>query len=202
MAQVAMDDLVDRVAFVDPASGKTVLKRTASRSADVVIAQDAHRRIFVLYAWAGRIPTTAHTDRIFRLVADFQPRVIGIDASAMQSLYADSLLREARQRGKRLPLMPVKATTDKDSRIRSVIQPVIAEGRLFLQSTQRELFQELEAFPSGLTKDLVDALASAIALLPARVQPEQKRDERARLVEYLKNTGAPDFYIREASKVA
>lgn len=200
MAHVAIADCTDRVAFIDPASGKTALKRTASRSADIVVAQDAQRRIFVLHAWAGRIPTTSHTDRIFKLVADFTPRVVGIDASAMQSLYADALMREARQRGLRFPLLPVKMTTDKDARIRAVLQPVIAEGRLFVQQAQRDLWQELEAFPSGLTCDLVDALASAIALLPARPDRQQRSDEKGRWVDYLRASGAPSFYVDEVLK--
>lgn len=195
-------DLGDIVAFVDPASGRAKSKITSSRSADVVVAQDDLGRIFVLHAYAGRLTTTAHTDRIFNLVTDFHPRVIGIDASAMQSLYADALMREAKQRVARLPLQPIKMPTavDKFARTRSILQPVIAHGRLFVQATQRDLWQELEAFPGGLTVDLVDALAQAVALLrKISVKVADAHDRDAHL-EYLRNTGAPDWYVAQVAK--
>lgn len=199
MASVPLADLVDVAGFIDPASGKTALKRTASRSADVIVAQDAAMRVFVLHAWAGRIPTTAHTDRIFKLIEDYRPRVVGIDASAMQSLYYDSLLREATQRGARLPLIPVKMQGDKDARIRAVLQPVIADGRLFVQPGQRDLWQELEAFPHGMTRDLCDALAEAIRLLPKRAAVRAAREEAASLRAYLRDSEAPEWYINQVA---
>jgi predicted phage terminase large subunit-like protein len=188
------------VAFIDPAGGKTALKKTASRSADVVVGGDVGGRVFVLHAWAGRIPTTSHTDRIFQLVERWTPRVVGIDASAMQTLYADSLLREARQRGARLPLVPKKMQGDKDERIRTVLQPVIDEGRLFVRDEQRDLRQELEAFPGGATKDLVDALAEAITLLPKRTPQRAAREDGAAWLNYLRDSGAPEYYIRECER--
>lgn len=199
--RVNREDLIDVTAFVDPASGRmptrTALKSTMSRSANVVVGQDAQGHIFVLHAWAARIPTTSHTDRIFKLSADWRPRVIGIDASAMQSLYADALLLEAKHRVHRLPLQPIKMppNVDKDSRIRAVLQPVISQGRLFVRADQRDLYAELEAFPGSPSKDMVDALAEAIVLL-RRIAPSSTgyKDREAHL-EYLTATGAPRWYI-------
>lgn len=193
-------DQLTVVAFVDPAGGKTAARKSSSRSADVVVGSDAEGHVFVLHAWAGRIPTTAHTDRIFDLVERWRPRILGIDASAMQSLYADSLLREARQRGKRLPLLPVKLVGDKDERIRSVLQPLIADGRLFTRDDQRDLRVELEAFPGGATKDLCDALCEAVTLLPKRAAKAARREEGAAWLAYLKNSGAPSYYVRECER--
>ena len=200
MSTLRLTDMISIVAFVDPAGGKGALKKTSSRSADVVVGQDAQRRIFVLHAWAGRIPTTAHTDRIFTLVDTWHPRVVGIDASAMQSLYADSLLREARQRGRRLPLVPKKMVGDKDERIRTVLQPVIADGRLFVRADQRDLRLELEAFPGGLTNDLVDALSQAVTFLPTRPAQAVGREEGAAWVQYLRDSGAPAWYVQASEK--
>jgi len=201
-----LSGLVDIVAFIDPASGRksAALKRNASRSADLVVGRDDLGRIFVLHAWAGRIPTTTHTDRIFALNQQWHPRIIGIDASAMQSLYADALTREAKQKAERLPLQPIgmPTTVDKDSRIRAILQPVIAMGRLFLLADQRDLHQELEAFPHGLTKDLVDALSQAIALLkPVNPKRMEDADREARLA-YLRETNAPGYYIDAVARGA
>lgn len=194
-----IDDLYDVVAFVDPASGKKTAaqRKTSSRSADVVVGMDGLGHVFVLHAWAGRVPTPAHTDRIFQLAVDWKPRIVGIDASAMQTLYSDSLLLEARHRKARLPLWPMQMPTHvvKEERIRAVLQPVIANGRLFLSAEQHDLQQEIESFPTGATKDLVDALASAITLLrkPGRERSESR--EREAYLAYLKATGAPASYI-------
>lgn len=194
-------DLVDIVGYIDPAGGRTTVRKTSSRSADVIIGQDDIGRVFVLHAWAGRIPTTAHTDRIFKLVEDFHPRLLGIDASAQQSLYSDSLTREAKMRAARLPLLPMKmpTTMNKTERVRSVLQPVIVYGRLLVQPTQRDLLIELEAFPGGATVDLVDALASAISILRKVSSANARRSERDAHVEFLKASGAPQTYIDEVS---
>lgn len=199
----SLDDLIDTVAFIDSASGKkTKERRGLARSADIVVATDSLARIYVLYAWAARVPTTDHIDRIFKLVEDFHPRVVGIDASAMQSLFSDALTREAHHRAKRLPLLPVAMPTnvDKDVRIRNALQPVLVAGRLFVQPGARELLAELESFPGGATKDLCDALAESIKLL-RRVGAAQQAatDGRARL-EWLKESGAPAYYIEEVER--
>lgn len=199
-----LDDLIDTVAFVDSASGKKAResKRGLARSADVVVATDSLARIYVLHAWAARVPTTDHIDRIFKLVEDFHPRVIGIDASAMQSLFADALNREAKHRARRLPLMPISMPTnvDKDVRIRTALQPILAAGRLFVQPGAREMLAELESFPGGATKDLCDALAEATKLLRRVGAAQQAQtDGRARL-DWLKESGAPAFYIEEVEQ--
>lgn len=201
---MTLADLHDIVAFVDPASGRKSAssRKTSSRSADVVVGSDDVGHIFVLHAWAGRIPTTAHTDRIFQLVKDWRPRIVGIDASAMQTLYSDMLLREAKYKQARLPLWPVPMPThvNKDERIRTVLQPVIASGRLFVLQTQRDLYAELEAFPTGQTRDMVDALAEAVTLLRKPGAKRSEAKERDDYLRFLRESGAPDFFVREMAK--
>lgn len=203
---MTLRDLTDIVAFIDPASGKAVQhKRTSSRSADVVVGQDAISRIFVLHAWADRVSTTTHTDRIFKLVQDFPGlRVVGIDASAMQSLYADALQREAKQRLLRLPLLPMKMPTnvDKVSRTETILQPVINSGRLVMHPTHRDLWLELEAFPAGATLDLADALAQAISMLRKTTVAKSGAMERDARLEFLRESNAPSWYIDEVARSA
>lgn len=188
------------VAFVDPAGGKKKARKRSSRSADVVLGCDPEGRLFVLHAWAGRVPTTTHTDKIFALVERWHPRVIGIDSSAMQSLYSDSLTREARQRGRRLPLLPVVMQGDKDERIRTAIEPALAEGRLFIRDDQKDLRLELEAFPGGMTLDLCDALGEAIKLAPKRAGKIVRREEGAAWLQYLRESGAPPSYVQQCER--
>ena len=185
--------------FTDPASGKSRLKRVRARQAIVVIASDWLQRIYVLYTWAGRIPTSRYLDKIIKVCDDYRPKSFGIEANAMQSLFADLVTDAAKQRIKRIAFIPVTQPTriDKDFRIRTVLEPVIADGRLFIQESQVELEGELRSFPTGLTKDLVDCLASAISLVPRRPMPEQVSEEAEQLASYLRNTGAPTWYIEK-----
>jgi len=188
--------------FTDPASGKTRLKRVRARQAIIVIAADWLQRIYVLHTWAGRIPTSRYLDKIIKTCDDYRPKRFGIEANAMQSLFADLVTDAAKQRMKRIAFISVTQPTriDKDFRIRTVLEPVIADGRLFIQESQVELEGELRSFPTGLTKDLVDCLASVITLVPRRPLPVQQSEEADQLAKYLRNTGAPTWYIEKRVK--
>jgi hypothetical protein len=198
---VKLSDL-QKFAFCDPASGKKEqVKRVRARSAIIVVGADALTRIFVLHAWAERCSTEKLMDRILEVNDFWVPRVFGIEANAMQSLFADAMSLEARHRDKQLPLTAVYQPTklEKDFRIRTAIQPVIAFGRLFLQATQHELESELKSFPMSPVKDMVDALASAIELVPPRAPQRQTNDEMEAHLAYLRASGAPPEYIEEVA---
>jgi hypothetical protein len=190
---------LERYGFTDPASGKGRLKRVRARQAIVIIATDWLTRIFVLHTWAGRIPTSRYLDKIIKVCDDYRPKSFGIEANAMQSLFADCVRDAAKKRAKRIAFLSVTQPTkvDKDFRIRTVLEPVIADGRLFMMEGQTELEGELRSFPTGLTKDLVDCLASAIALVPRRPLPVQHSEEAEQLAAYLRNTGAPTWYVQK-----
>ncbi len=193
---------LERYGFTDPASGKARLKRIRARQAIIIIATDWLTRIFVLYTWAGRIPTSRYLDKIIKVCDDYRPKSFGIEANAMQSLFADLVTDAAKRRAKRIAFISVTQPTkvDKDFRIRTVLEPVIADGRLFTQESQVELEGELRSFPTGLTKDLVDCLASVIALVPRRPLPVQQTEEADQLASYLRNTGAPTWYVQKRVK--
>ena len=188
---------LDRVSFLDPASGKATLRRVAARSAIVTVGQDHEGRIFVLDVFAQRIPVPGLVDKLFAINAAFRPRLFGGEADALQTLFQEAVKLIAHDRQQQLPLVPVQHSTkvDKDFRIRSILQPVIAEGRLILHDAQHELLAELEGFPSYPTKDIVDALASAIDLLPAQPLRKVQDQQRDALAQYLRQTGAPSWYI-------
>ena len=199
MDELNLKDLSETYAFCDPASGKQQLRRVRARSAIIVVAPDFIQRIFVLYAWAKRCSTDELMQEILSVSERFHVKLFGVEANAMQSLFVDALRREARHAEKRLPLVPVMQSTkvEKDWRIRSALQPVIAHGRLFTQPGQHELNNELATFPMSATKDLVDALASAISLVPAKSTRKQKDGEMASLARYLRETGASPRRIEE-----
>lgn len=190
------------ISFTDPSSGKVgaqKLKRTSARSSVVVIGVDSLCRIFVLHAWADRCPTDTYVQHLFKVNDDFHPKIFGVEANAMQILFGDMLAREARVLKKRVPFVPVPQSTriDKRFRIRTAVQPVIGEGRLFLQANQLELKAELSTFPMSPTVDLIDALASAINLAPKRAAKVVRNEAVDALATYLRNSGAKPSYIQQ-----
>jgi hypothetical protein len=190
------------IAFTDPAGGKSAtakLKRTSARSSILVIGADPLCRIFVLHSWAERCPTDVYVNHIYKVYDDFHPKMFGVEANAMQTLFSDMLARESRALKKRVPFVPIAQPTrvDKRWRIRTSLQPTIAEGRLFLQDNQLELKAELSTFPMSPTVDLIDGLASAINLAPRRAAASVKNEAVDALATYLRNSGAKPSYIQQ-----
>lgn len=174
------------VGFVDSAGGRvpgTSKGRSAnqrSRSAIMVVQQDELSRVFCRKAWARHCTTDELCDEIFRTYADFHPATIGIDATANQQLFADSLIREAREKGKKLQLTKVALGSDKDVRIETTLQPLASAGKFFIDPDlpgYSDLRQEWEAFPGSQFKDMLDALAGAIKLLPTRHTNDELKHE-------------------------
>src|SRR5262249_33303191 len=123
-AEIPLDALPDRYAFLDPASTRkdAELKHQKARSAIVVVAPDWLGRVFVLDTWAQRATIDEIVDRIYATEATWKLRAFGVEANAMQELFHEAIARDARLRGKKLPLVAVHQPTriDKDWRIRTV----------------------------------------------------------------------------------
>lgn len=195
-------DELTKIAFTDPSGGKANaqrLKRTSARSSIVVIGVDDLCRIFVLFAWADRCPTDTYVEKIYKTYDDFKPKIFGVEANAMQTLFGDMLSREARVLKKRIPFVPVFQNTkvEKKWRIRTTLQPVIAEGRLLLMDNQLELQAELSTHPMSPTVDIIDALASAVALAPVRAAKVVRDERKEALAKYLRDSGATPRQIAD-----
>jgi hypothetical protein len=141
-------------------------------------------------------------EKLYAVNETWTPRLIGGEANAMQELFQEAILRDARLRGRSLPLRPIHQPTrvEKDWRIRTILQPVIASGRLFLRPDMAELRTEIAAFPLSPFKDLIDALASAIKLVPPRTTRREDDAEVDKLLAYLRKTGAPPAIIEEVAR--
>jgi hypothetical protein len=196
---------LDNFMFVDPA-GKPKpgdhLKKSRSRQAIVVIAADWLNRYFVRLSWAGRLPASKFTDKIISVYKDFLPRLCGIEANAMQELYAEMVIDKAREKLEQISMYPVYQPTkvEKTWRIRNILEPVINEGRLFIPDGMPDLEAEIHGFPTAQHRDLVDALASAISIAPRRARQKQENDEAVEVLRYLRETGAPVAYIEQRKK--
>lgn len=202
MTRVPLEALPWVVSFCDPA-GKPKpgqkIKSAKARTAIVTIAGDGVR-VFVLDAWMKKARTSEVIDQIFLTNERWHPRRFGIEANAMQELFGDAVLLEARRRHVRLPLVPVYPPTniDKIWRIRTAVQPLTTKGRLFVPKHLIELRAEILAFPTGRTVDGFDALAQACELIPKRTEESTHgaaSEERERLAAYLRRAGVPPSTI-------
>lgn len=190
--------LLDICAFVDPSGSKSAVKRVGARSAIAVVGRDPAEHDFLLEAWAARTSTDRLIERIFDTNQRWRPRAFGVEANAMQSLFADALRREARFSQVRIPFVDVyqPTHTEKPFRNRSALQPIIAAGRFFMLDDQIEARNELATHPMSPTFDIVDSITSAISLLRKRPQQTLAKQEEVDLMRYLRRSGASEATIR------
>lgn len=188
-------------AYLDPASGRKQARRPGARSALIVCCLAPPAFIHVQYAWAQRASTTELTEQLFFVQAQFRPIQMAIETAGQQYLLYSHVMDEGVRRGIRLPLVEGTQFTEdaKDERIHNTLQPLIAQGRLCVQSHQIDLRQELTDYPRGATKDLLDALAGCVSLMPKPRAVLGVQDSRAAILEYLDRARVP---VHEQSRWA
>ncbi len=166
--RLALSGLADIVGFADPASGR--LTTAGARSAIIILGQDGETgRAFQLDEWAKRCSTDELTDKIFEMQGKWRCQRFGVESSAQQSLYVDSLIREANIRKLRIAIVPINQPTNqtKEFRITSTLQRWIHPGLLFINKNCKETIKEVSRYPytqDGVC-DVADALASACIML-------------------------------------
>jgi hypothetical protein len=194
-------------AFLDPAGPKKRsegIKHVASRSAIIVCGQDELSRVYVLHAWAARCPTDTLIETIITINERWRPKVFGCEENNLASLFADCMRLNARWANMKLPLVgvPQPSTIEKDARIRQVLQPLVANGRVLLRAGDpgmAELRTEITSFPMNFRKDLIDALASCCRMMPLRAKRAGVDSEREAYLRYLRESGAKPVDIERAA---
>jgi hypothetical protein len=200
----------DIYAFLDPAGkkrGADQLKKVRANSALIVIGVEPSptQRVFVLEAWRGKTPASVTMEKVFEFNARWRPKIFGVEANAMQELYAQMLTLEAQNRAISINLAEVHQPTnvEKHWRIRTSLNPITNYGRLFLAATHTELRNEMTVFPMSPLVDLIDALASACALIPPRPKPPaDESDEASEVAAYLRARGvAPQLIAQRMAAI-
>ena len=183
-------------AYLDEASGQTKRAGKTSRTAIVVIAQDDLGRMFVLYTWAGRVKPTEIVDQVIEAHVRYRPKMFGVESNAQQNLFAQLLTELIHRKGIRdFSPVYVKPPLDqtKTQRIKNAVQPAQRSGRLFLhEHLHPELKREIDTFPTGLTNDLIDALAGCIAIAPPVYEPQTQHTTEEAVRTYLKAMGVSE----------
>lgn len=204
MISIDKTQLHTTVGFLDPAGGKRgeKVKSQRARSAIVIISADHMNRIFVRDIWAERCSVADIRAAVYRLNNKWKPNQFGIEGSAQQSLFADAMILDAVEKHEQINIINVvhPTTITKEFRIRTHVQPLMPDGRLFMKADQGELKDELITFPMSDPVDLLDALASAISLIPKRLSLDEGHYARDAHLEYLRESGAPVSYIEQIAQ--
>ncbi len=172
---------------VDPAASEKKARASTSRSAITVLARDARNRNFILDTRAGYWRPSQLFENMFQMHKKFRRHNPATHLEQMGAFkMLGSLLREEQDRRKYyLNLRAVTKSGDKDQTIRSNLEPILSEGRLFCNETcYGTVNQEIKTFPNGKLKDVLDSvtLAYQATHLPPSVEEredyEQKRLEK------------------------
>jgi hypothetical protein len=157
----------DIVCVYDPARSRESEYRALARHAVMTCAMSQTYDVFVLAAWAKRVPLPEVLHEIQWQCDTFSPRVIGVESIGMQYAIADVVDAWLRLNHELAPIDDLMPDTrvNKKWRIRMQIQRVAPFGKLWFQDHHLNLYQEYSAFPNGRTIDLMDVLAYCIALL-------------------------------------
>lgn len=194
---------LDVYGAADPAAGseRASSSRQSARQTIIIAARDHLQRWFELYSWAGRITATQYKDKILDLYDEYRPRRFGIEANGLQVLFGGLLKTEAKERFVETPrFFPVyqPRVVKKEYRIRTGLEPVINERRLFIRSKVSPLALEINGFPTAATCDLVDCLETLISRVAFKFVSDKAKDQNLeRYASYLRNTGCPPHLLEQ-----
>jgi len=146
---------------------------TESDYSACVTIGEAKSGFYVLSAWRGRVEFPELKRRVLELAAEFTPAAVVVEDRAS----GQSLLQEL-QRESRLPVLGIKADTDKVTRA-SVVTPTIEAGRVFLPEGAawvESFLEEVSAFPASVHDDYTDAFVHAMTYLRQRMPGQNVLD--------------------------
>ena len=155
--------------MIDPGGfAETKLLKTGARNAVVLGGQPADSiKKFVLHTWAGRPKdTNKFLEQVYSADSQWHVRHWKIETIAAQEyIKRDIMLGKTKKEWKdRYPgitnmsisSMPKQNKKDeKDDDIQALI-PVARNGELYIQAGMKDLISEIQDYPQGLTKDLID----------------------------------------------
>lgn len=153
---------LDIYSFWDIAIGKN---SRSDYNAIVTIGRDRLTGvIYVLEAWAEKIPMHKALEVAERKIKQWNPKVFGVET--VQAQY--DMYRQLRERLMKAGiystrLLPVNPKGKKEERIEQ-LEPLVEGGYLRFEKGQRLLLEQMEMFPNFDNDDLPDSLASAVEI--------------------------------------
>jgi len=189
-------------AYADLAAGKDARnKRRRARQCIVVGARDWFDRWFFPHIWAGRETASTFKDMILNTQEEWNPRRFGLEANGMQVLFGRLVREEALLRFGNIKMLPIYQPTnvEKTYRIRTGFEPLILQGRCFLQENEIEARAEIAGFPTAATRDIIDAMETLVNRVAPKQTVQRAEDhEEAEYAKYLRASGMPAHKIKDA----
>lgn len=131
-------------------------------SAFTIWGETAKDGIYLLHAWRGRVQFPELKAKAMAFAGEWKPSEVLVEDKAS----GQSLIQELR-RDSNLPVIPVKVSSDKESRA-AAVTGIIEAGKVFLPIAAGWLddyLEELSAFPSAPHDDFVDSTTQALTRL-------------------------------------
>ncbi len=173
-------DSCDLITACDPAASERYMSAKTSRSAVGVIATDPNNNHYILALHADYVKVTKMFDWMFSVKRKFKEYLRGTFLEAMGAfkVLLPILREEETRRGENLNLRPVHVVGEKEARIRTILLPVLEQGRLFIDENFYDLFwDEQRAFPQSEKKDILDMTSLGIK---ASIRPMSDEERTAK----------------------
>ena len=117
---------------------------------------------YLLHLWRARVEFPELKRKVAEFAKEYRPHAILIEDRAS----GQSLIQEVKH-GSRLPILPVKADSDKLTRAQAVT-PLIEAGKVFLPERapwREEFLDEVSTFPAAAHDDITDSTVQALNYL-------------------------------------
>ncbi len=167
-----------RIITIDPNAGKKTSKDEVGLTVTGVDFTDAR---LCLEDASDRYTPDGLIDKALYLAEKWNANIIGVEEAGQQN--TEFYLRKyARKRGLFVRIVPVKhGNKDKHSRILKSLQPLVADGCVYLHASQTALRKQFVEFGGGLD-DRIDAFSYHTHLVTAPLE-QAKRQEREDAVQ-------------------
>ena len=168
--------------FIDPAISQ---KQEADFTAIVTIGIDQNNRIYVLDIFHERVEPSDSINALFEIVKKYRPDRVWVEVVAFQKMLALEIRKQMNIRNTFFNLDEITPMWEKNSRIKTILEPRYSNINILhpkYNKNTKDLELELLKFPNAKNDDMIDALASCIAMswieypVVAEVQKDNKED--------------------------
>lgn len=185
----------DVVLSCDPAATeRDQVKQKTSRTAVVTVITCPDEVRIVWRVRADYIPVNDLYDWLFDEYELVRPRATLLETQGGFKVLGPLLREEQIRRGKTISLMDVPKTGEKIGTIRATLQPLLAQGLLYVtEQSEDSLLEEMASFPAGYKRDILDAVSQGIRGSYVPEDPytvvEEEMDEQLFMMGRSKVTG-------------
>lgn len=181
---------LDVIIPVDPAATERYVSARTSRTAVGVIGMDWNSNVYLLDLQVDYVSPTKMFDWIFDFATKYDLYVRGtfLEANAGFKVLGPVIHKEEELRNVKLGLQTFAASGQKDARIRSDLEPLLNEGRLYVNERfYGTVMEEVLSFPLGQRKDILDMISSGVRSASRPISPEEQREQEEEEAAFFEN---------------